>query len=149
MFTGVPTDVADGAVALPPHAAMLTTKRTISGTRMSNVCRRSRFCSGAVPPQRESLLFCGMTVESQASCHRHARGPRRLHYDRVMADSVSSLTSRFAPIPGGGFIMGTERGQEDERPPHRVVVDGFELGVFPLTRAEYERFVEATRHEPP
>jgi len=44
MFTGVPTDVADGAVALPPHAAMLTTKRTISGTRMSNVCRRSRFC---------------------------------------------------------------------------------------------------------
>ena len=45
--------------------------------------------------------------------------------------------------------MGTERGQEDERPPHRVIVDGFELGVFPVTRAEYERFVEATRHEPP
>ncbi len=34
-------------------------------------------------------------------------------------------------------MMGTERGQEDERPPHRVFVDGFELGVFPVTRAEY------------
>ena len=40
--------------------------------------------------------------------------------------------------------MGTERGQEDERPPHRVFVDSFELGVFPVTRAEYEGFVDAT-----
>src|SRR5437764_13046801 len=63
--------------------------------------------------------------------------------------SDSRLSSAFAPISGGWFIMGTERGQEDERPPHRVIVDGFELGVFPVTRAEYERFVEATRHEPP
>ena len=55
----------------------------------------------------------------------------------------------FAPIPGGWFTMGTERGQEDERPPHRVFVDAFELGVFPVTRAEYERFVDATGHEPP
>ena len=59
------------------------------------------------------------------------------------------VTSAFAPIPGGWFIMGTERGQEDERPPHRVFVDGFELGVFPVTRAEYERFVAVTGHEPP
>ena len=47
------------------------------------------------------------------------------------------VTSAFAPIPGGWFTMGTERGQEDERPPHRVFVDGFELGVCPVTRAEY------------
>src|SRR5256885_4141757 len=86
-----------------------------------------------------------MPAERQAPCHDR----ERLHYDRVMADSRASLTSAFAPIPGGAFIMGTERGQEDERPPHRVIVDGFELGVFPVTRAEYERFVEVTRHEPP
>ncbi len=67
-----------------------------------------------------------------------------------MEDSRSlMLTSAFVPIPGGWFTMGTERGQEDERPPHRVFVDGFELGVFPVTRAEYECFVDATGHEPP
>jgi len=55
----------------------------------------------------------------------------------------------FAPVSAGWFTMGTIRGQEDERPPHRVFVDGFELGVFPVTRAEYERFVEATDHERP
>src|SRR5262249_46785262 len=55
----------------------------------------------------------------------------------------------FVPIPGGWFTMGTERGLEDERPPHRVFVDAFELGIFPVTRAEYEAFVDTTGHEPP
>ena len=45
--------------------------------------------------------------------------------------------------------MGTQLGYEDERPPHSVFVDRFELGVCPVTRAEYECFVDATRHEPP
>ena len=66
-----------------------------------------------------------------------------------MADSRTSLlTSAFAPVSGGWFTMGTDRGQEDERPPHRVFVDSFELGVYPVTRAEYECFVDATGHEP-
>ena len=59
------------------------------------------------------------------------------------------LTRAFAPIPGGWFTMGTDLGQGDERPPHRVLVDPFELGVCPVTRAEYERFVEVTGHELP
>jgi len=57
--------------------------------------------------------------------------------------------ARFAAIPGGWFTMGTERGFDDERPPHRVFVDPFELGVHPVTRAEYEAFVAATGHETP
>ena len=45
--------------------------------------------------------------------------------------------------------MGTPLGHEDERPPHRVFVDRCELGVCPVTRAEYESFVDTTSHEPP
>ena len=45
--------------------------------------------------------------------------------------------------------MGTDRGQEDERPPHRVFIDRFELAVFPVTRAEYASFADATGHERP
>jgi sulfatase modifying factor 1 len=68
----------------------------------------------------------------------------------MMADSSTSMvTSAFAPIQGGWFSMGTERGQEDERPPHRVFVDPFELGVFPVTRAQYQCFLNATNHQLP
>jgi formylglycine-generating enzyme required for sulfatase activity len=62
--------------------------------------------------------------------------------------STFELASAFASIPGGWFIMGTDRGQDDERPPHRVFVDPFELAAYPVTRDAYEDFV-AAGHEPP
>lgn len=55
----------------------------------------------------------------------------------------------FVRIDGGWFTMGTDAGQDDERPPHRVFVDPFELGVYPVTRGEYEIFLNATGHERP
>jgi formylglycine-generating enzyme required for sulfatase activity len=64
-----------------------------------------------------------------------------------MADSLE-LTPAFASIAGGWFEMGSELGH-DEQPLHRVFVDAFELGIYPVTRAEYEAFLNATRHEPP
>ena len=48
-----------------------------------------------------------------------------------------------------GSPWAPELGYEDERPPHPVFVDGFELAVCPVTRAEYECFVDATKPELP
>ena len=55
----------------------------------------------------------------------------------------------FSPVPGGAFLMGSESGQEDERPVHRVHVDTFEMSIHPVTRGEYARFLEATGHDRP
>ena len=68
--------------------------------------------------------------------------------------STNDLGSReaapaWARIPGGWFTMGTELGLEDERPSHRVFVDAFELGVYPVTRAQYAAFLHDTGHEWP
>ena len=72
------------------------------------------------------------------------RTPTNWGDDRGTSDSRSSpLAAVFAVIPAGWFTMGTDRGQEDERPPHRVFVDRFELAAFPITRAAYTRFVAA------
>jgi formylglycine-generating enzyme len=56
---------------------------------------------------------------------------------------------RFSRIPEGWFLMGTDDGQEDERPVHRVWVDLFELAVHPITCEQYALFLSATGHEPP
>jgi len=40
--------------------------------------------------------------------------------------------------------MGSECGQENERPVHRVWVDAFFLAAAQVTRAEYERFLKAS-----
>ncbi|MBN1418121.1 MAG: formylglycine-generating enzyme family protein, partial [Planctomycetes bacterium] len=46
-------------------------------------------------------------------------------------------------IPGGEFIMGSETGSEDERPAHRVRVEGFWLGRYEVTNEQYAAFLKA------
>jgi formylglycine-generating enzyme len=45
--------------------------------------------------------------------------------------------------------MGSEAGQDDERPVHEVEVDGFECAVYPVTQEEYAEFLDATGHALP
>lgn len=42
------------------------------------------------------------------------------------------------------FLMGCDRGRDDEKPVHRVWVDSFELAAYQVTNADYQRFLEAT-----
>ncbi len=55
----------------------------------------------------------------------------------------------LAHIPGGEFTMGTDEGEEHQRPAHRVCVDEFYIGVHQVTNAEYAQFVAHTRHRAP
>jgi sulfatase modifying factor 1 len=59
------------------------------------------------------------------------------------------LEPAMARIPSGWFLMGSETGRDNERPVHRVYVDGFELATRQVTNADYLRFVEDAGHEPP
>ena len=51
-------------------------------------------------------------------------------------------------IPEGHFLMGSEGGQNNEKPVHRVWVGAFEMAVTPVTNREYLRFVSQTAHPP-
>ncbi|MCI0365461.1 MAG: formylglycine-generating enzyme family protein [Phycisphaerales bacterium] len=52
----------------------------------------------------------------------------------------------MAWIPGGEFVMGTDdaKSMMNERPAHRVKVDGFWMDQTPVTNAQFRAFVEAT-----
>jgi sulfatase modifying factor 1 len=47
-------------------------------------------------------------------------------------------------IPGGTFRMGSDCHYPEERPTHRVSVDGFWMDRHPVTNARFARFVDAT-----
>lgn len=57
--------------------------------------------------------------------------------------------AKMARIPEGWFLMGSEAGQDNERPVHRVWIDAFELAVCQVTNAEYGLFLATTQHPPP
>jgi formylglycine-generating enzyme len=48
-------------------------------------------------------------------------------------------------VSEGWFLMGSERGQDVERPVHRVWVDAFAIARTQVTNAEYAKFLAATR----
>lgn len=63
-----------------------------------------------------------------------------------MADESLLQVTRIA---AGEFFMGSEDGDDDERPPHKAYIDEFCIGTYPVTNAEYARFVRETSHPSP
>lgn len=45
--------------------------------------------------------------------------------------------------------MGSDAGQDDERPVHDVEVDAFDCAAHPVTQVQYAEFLDATGHEAP
>jgi len=54
---------------------------------------------------------------------------------------LQKLPEKMVSIPPGQFLMGEEK--------IPVYVEGFEIDVYPVTNAEYGKFVEMRQHEPP
>jgi formylglycine-generating enzyme required for sulfatase activity len=52
-------------------------------------------------------------------------------------------------IPPGYFLMGSEQGQDEERPLHRVWVDAFEMAVIQVRNRDFAVFLDSTGHPRP
>ena len=59
---------------------------------------------------------------------------------------MSVSTDNMVRIPGGTFLMGSDRHYPEEAPAHKVKVEGFWIDTHTVTNAEFARFVEATGH---
>jgi formylglycine-generating enzyme len=62
---------------------------------------------------------------------------------------VEPIAPTLVRIPEGWFRMGSEVGQDSERPVHRVWIDTFLIAATQVTNAEYARFLRATSALPP
>lgn len=49
-------------------------------------------------------------------------------------------------IPAGYFLMGSDQGQDEEQPVHRVWVDAFEMAALQVRNRDYKAFLESTGH---
>lgn len=56
---------------------------------------------------------------------------------------LAHAVPHMATIPGGEFILGTAEGYDDERPAQTFVLPLFTIGIYPVTNAEYARFLAA------
>jgi hypothetical protein len=80
---------------------------------------------------------------------------RRLHrslghgapeLDQAILAALDRLGFPIVHVPAGPFTMGSDK-SDDERPPHTVQLGDFWIGKYPVTNAQYARFVEETGYE--
>jgi formylglycine-generating enzyme len=57
---------------------------------------------------------------------------------------ILSTQAAMRHVPGGAFLMGSDRHYLDERPAHRVAVTGFWIEETTVTNADFAAFVAAT-----
>jgi formylglycine-generating enzyme len=65
------------------------------------------------------------------------------------ASAIMAIEPKLVQIPEGWFLMGSESGQDCERPVHRVWVDTFLFAATQVTSAAYDCFLRATSSLPP
>ena len=66
------------------------------------------------------------------------RGP-----NKVSVSSDHTIPEDMALIPAGEFQMGSNDGDDDEKPVHTVYVDAFHIDKYEVTNAQYKKFVDA------
>jgi formylglycine-generating enzyme len=52
-------------------------------------------------------------------------------------------------IPAGEFQMGSNDGNDDEKPVHTVYLDAFYMDIYEVTNAQYKKFMDATGYKAP
>jgi len=66
---------------------------------------------------------------------------------RVMGSG--QLIPEMVSIPAGSFKMGSDEGEADELPIHKINVDAFELGRFEVTNAQWKAYCDAQKKDYP
>jgi formylglycine-generating enzyme required for sulfatase activity len=59
----------------------------------------------------------------------------------------SAIGGEMALIPAGPFQMGAQNGEQNEYPVHTIYLDAFYIDRYPVTNAEYARFLSANGNQ--
>src|SRR5262245_47080429 len=69
---------------------------------------------------------------------------------RAFRMAAADLLPPLTLISSGEFVMGSDEAVgTDERPPHRIHLDDYLIGVQPITNADYATFVRDTNYRVP
>ncbi|MEZ4864590.1 MAG: SUMF1/EgtB/PvdO family nonheme iron enzyme [Caldilineaceae bacterium] len=145
----------------PPDATDLTTTADL----IAHVGGETRYdwlitnlCTHLTPAETECFTYPPTSEESfysalQASLLRLLQEAEETVVRYHAGCTLSAIgdprdLDELVTIPAGEFSMGSEK-YDDEKPIHRVALDQYAISKYPVTNAQYQRFVEATGHAPP
>jgi len=79
-------------------------------------------------------------------CHESDQRPLRGGNVKAACASDTVIREHMIWVPGGNFVMGSNKFYREERPARRETVDGFWIDSKLVTNTEFREFVRATRY---
>ncbi len=124
---------------------------TLGSKRMDEM----RAKAGYDPAQMHShIRAAGEEIQLQAQ-NEH-QGAQQLTYSvaeaqALLPDERWKMLDGMIEIPAGSFLMGTDdpRSNAGNRPQHSVTLRSYRIDKYPVTQAQYARFVAAEHYRPP
>jgi len=92
-------------------------------------------------PIRETPANSGMARETAI------QGTGRQSHSPGQTFTEPTTGMEFVWVPGGCYQMGSNEGDGDEKPVHRVCVAGFWMGKYEVTVGQWQRFVKASGYK--
>jgi len=97
------------------------------------------------------LALLALTLVSLAGCRHEQNAPAAQPSTDdnrpLVPDPTGPPPPGMALVRGGTYTVGSNSGEDDERPARRVTLDPFYVDVKETTNAEFARFVAATGYE--
>ncbi|NCC24877.1 MAG: hypothetical protein EOM25_06725 [Deltaproteobacteria bacterium] len=90
--------------------------------------------------EMDPLLSTHYTVQSVGQVPKHPQpsSPTKIVADKKWTEPLTNM--EFVWVEGGCFKMGSNDGASDGKPVHEVCVDGFWMGKYEVTNAQFRRF---------
>jgi sulfatase modifying factor 1 len=75
--------------------------------------------------------------------------PKSTNTSPLLTELIGQDGAPMVLIPAGEFTMGSDKGDDDEHPVHRVFLNSYYIDKFEVTNGRFAKFVEAIHSEPP
>ncbi len=119
---------------------------------ITNIDREKRLATSSFSlPVDSTITFSAEAFEGD-KLTLHGRLEKKIRGDvriTILLTPIEADNVPMVQIPGGEFLMGSNAGDVDEEPVHTVHLDAFFMDIHEVTNAQYQQFMEATKHPPP
>ncbi|MBI3876478.1 MAG: SUMF1/EgtB/PvdO family nonheme iron enzyme, partial [Verrucomicrobia bacterium] len=136
-----PTDYSGGAIQTGDAYAALLSAHAAVDLRLAGQLNKP---ASAKLVKRLQGWLVGIIAQSALSPIERAEAGRWLSALGDPREDVSGEIPFTVPVTAGEFVIGSDAASSDadEKPQHRVKLPAYRIGKYPVTNAQYRRFVE-------
>ena len=134
-LSGIYYEIVKACLALSPHARIKSAKELLSYFQANKV--NAPLFLNPIKPESEAIEITMPDIQESEPMGYENSSPPIHNFPKFLIEKVKGIDIEMIFIEGGSFMMGSEE-YDNEKPIHRVDLDGFFIGKFPVSQALWQ-----------